>query len=50
MMKDSFEGKIIARFPKASDPRYDDVEIYVGNVQSLNEGDKVKLNFIKDES
>ena len=50
MMKDSFEGKIIARFPKASDPRYDDVEIYVGNVQSLNEGDTVKLNFIKDES
>ena len=49
MMKQSIDGKVIARFPLASDTFYDDVEIYLNFTKGLSEGDKLKVIVIKDE-
>lgn len=49
MIKQSVDGKVIARFPLASDPFYNDVEVYLNFTKGLSEGDKVKVIIIKDE-
>ena len=49
MVKQSVDGKVIAKFPLASDPFYNDVEIYLNFTIGLSEGDKVKVIIIKDE-
>ena len=49
MIKEVVDGKVIARFPLASDPLYNDVEIYLNFTRGLSEGDKVKVIIIKSE-
>lgn len=50
MMKDAIDGKVIARFPLASEPLYIDAEIFVKYAKNLNEGDKVKLIIVKENN
>ena len=49
MIKEVVDGKVIARFPLASDPLYNDVKIYLNFTRGLSEGDKVKVIIIKSE-
>lgn len=49
MMKNAVDGKVIARFPLASEPLYIDAEIFVKYAKNLNEGDYVKVIIVKED-
>ena len=49
LMKDSVDGKIVARWPLSSEPLYCDVHIYSRIKDHVKEGDKVKFVIINED-
>ena len=49
MVAEAIYGKVVARFPLASNPRYVDAEIYLSYAKDLKEGSEVKVIVIKED-